>query len=266
MCGAATQIAEHQPHRRPRSADNDKERPEGFHKDVWQRLARRQRGLVRPQVCQPEHLQHPGDNRRAVDPGKPQQVANQHRQQDRRQRVSRRDQRFEYRHDGLWDQHTELRLDQQTQRIERQHHHQHRDQQVKRVFDHRRYLVWQADADIVCFQETHHLNAIDRHQNRGENTGPSQAIDRQSAFGFRGGDQQERHQRQHRAHERIQLMGFNVMFAEVVGDSRTDIKGHHPHRHIKRRQNLTFKLLRHIQPGASKTPGGIRRKRRVSEH
>ncbi|SAD60708.1 Uncharacterised protein [Enterobacter cloacae] len=61
-------------------------------------------------------------------------------------------------------------------------------------------------------------------------------------------------------------MGFNVMFAQVVGDSRTDIEGHHPHRHIKRRQNLTFKLLRHIQPGAGKAPGGIWRKRWVSEH
>ena len=68
MRRAATQIANHQPHRRARPTDHDEERPEGFHKNMWQRLTGGQRCLVSPKVCQPEHLQHPGDNGRAVDP------------------------------------------------------------------------------------------------------------------------------------------------------------------------------------------------------
>ncbi len=94
---------------------------------MWQRQAGRQRGLVCPQVGQPEHLQHPGDNRGPVDTGEPQQVTNQNRQQDRRKGIRRGNQRFENRHNGLRDQHTELRLNQQAQRIKRQHHDQHRD-------------------------------------------------------------------------------------------------------------------------------------------
>ena len=168
-----------------------------------QRLAGGQRGLVRTQVGQPEHLQHPGDDGGAVDPGEPQQMANQHGQQDRRQGIRCGNQRFKDRHNGLRDQHAELRLNEQAQRIKRQHHYQHRDEQIKRVFDHRRNLVWQANTDVMRLEETHHLNAVDRHQNRSKNARPTQAVDWQRAFGFRCRDQQKRHQRQHGTHKRV---------------------------------------------------------------
>ena len=230
-----------------------------------QRLTGGQRGLVSAQVRQPEHLQHPGDDGGAVDPGEPEQMTNQHGQQDRRQGICRGNQRFKDRHNGLRDQHTKLRLNHQAQRIKGHHHHQHRDQQIKRVFDHRRDLVRQTNADVMRFEETHHLNAVDRHQNRGKNARSPQTVDRERAFGFWCRDQQKRHQRQHGAHKGVQLMRFDVVFAKVIGNGGTDINGHDAHRHIKRRQDLAFKLLRHIQPGAGETPGGIRRKRWVSK-
>ena len=108
------------------------------------------------------------------------------------------------------------------------------------------------------FQETHHLHAVDRHQNGGKNPRPTEAIHRQRTFGFWRSNQQEGHQRQHRAHERIELVRLHVVLAEVVGDSRANIERHHPHRHIERGQDLAFKLFRHIKPGAGKAPGGIR--------
>ena len=84
-----------------------------------QRCALGQRLLVHTEVGQPEHLQHPGNDRRTVDPGKPQQVADENRQQDRRQGIGRRNQRFENRHNGLRDQHVKMVLNKQAQRIER---------------------------------------------------------------------------------------------------------------------------------------------------
>ena len=76
----AAQIAEDQAHCGARPPDNNKEGPERLHKDMRQRRALSQRLLVHPEVSQPEHLQHARDNRRAVDPGEPQQMADQHRQ------------------------------------------------------------------------------------------------------------------------------------------------------------------------------------------
>ena len=67
-------------------------------------------------------------------------------------------------------------------------------------------------------------------------------------------------------HEGVELMRLNVVLAEVVGDSGTDIEGHHAHRHIEGGEDLAFKLFCHIQPGAGKAPCGVRRKRRVSKH
>ena len=223
-----------------------------------QRRALGQRLLVHTEVSQPEHLQHPGHDRRTVDPGKPQQVADQHRQQNCRQRVGCRNQRLENGHNGLRDQHVKMVLDKQAQRIERQHDHQHRDQQIKRVFDHRRNLVRQADPNVVRFQETHHLHAVDRHQDGGKDPGPPEAIHRQRAIGLRRGNQQKGHDRQHCAHKGIELIGFLVMLTEVIGDCRANVDRHDPHRHIKGGQNTPLKLFRQIQPGAGKTPSGIR--------
>ncbi|CCJ91227.1 hypothetical protein BN132_3155 [Cronobacter turicensis 564] len=258
MRGAASQIAEHQPHRRPRAANHNKEGPERLHKDVRQRRALRERRLVNPEVGQPEHLQHAGDNRRAVNTRKPQQMPNQHRQQNSGQRIGRRDQRLEDSHDRLRDQQVELRLDKQAQRIERQYHHQHRDQQIERIFNHWRHLIRQAYADVMRLQKTHHLHTVNRYQNRGENPRAAEAVYWQRPFGFRRGHQHKRHQRQHRAHERVQLMRLHVVFAEVIGDSGADIDRHDPHRHIKRREDLPFKLFRQIQPRAGKAQRGVR--------
>ncbi len=41
------------------------------------------RGLVGREVRHPEWVHDPGDNQRAVDPGEPENLAHQHRQQDR---------------------------------------------------------------------------------------------------------------------------------------------------------------------------------------
>ncbi|MNL63884.1 hypothetical protein D3C87_1880520 [compost metagenome] len=61
-------------------------------------------------------------------------------------------------------------------------------------------------------------------------------------------------------------MRLNVVFAQVVGDCRTNVDRHDAHSHIERRQDLSFELLRHVQPRAGKAPGGVRRERWVSEH
>ena len=130
-------------------------------------------------------------------------MPNQHRQQNSGQRIRSGNQRFKDRHDRLWDQHIELRLDRQAQRIQGQNHHQHRDQQIKGVFDHRRHLVGQANANVMRLQEAHHFNTVNRHQNRGKNPRSSQAVNWHSAVCFRRGNQQEGHDREHGAHKRI---------------------------------------------------------------
>ncbi|MNT74486.1 hypothetical protein D3C72_2133090 [compost metagenome] len=107
------------------------------------RLVGGQRVLVNPQVGEPEGLQHAGNDHRAVDTRKPQQMADQHRQQDRRQRIRSGDQRLEQRHDRLRQQQVELVLHQQAQRIQGDHHRQDRDQQIKRLFDLGRHLFRQ---------------------------------------------------------------------------------------------------------------------------
>ena len=231
-----------------------------------QRRALGQRLLVHTEVGQPEHLQHPGHNRRTMDPGKPQQVTNKHRQQNCRQRIGCRNQWFENSHNGLRDQHVKMVLNKQAQWIQRQHNHQHRDQQIKRVFDHRRNLIRQPDADVMRLKKTHHLYTEYRHQNRGKDPGAPEAIHRQRAIRLRRGNQQKGHDRQHCAHKGIKLIGFLVVLTEIVGDCGANVDRHDPHRHIKGGQNTSFKLFCQIQPGAGKTPGGIRRERRISKY
>ncbi|MNI93565.1 hypothetical protein D3C73_1515400 [compost metagenome] len=68
------------------------------------RVAGGQRILIDAQIGQPECLQHAGDDHRTVNTGEPQQMADQHRQQDRRQRIRSGNQRLEQRHDRLWQQ------------------------------------------------------------------------------------------------------------------------------------------------------------------
>ena len=152
-----------------------------------------------------------------------------------------------------------MMLDKQTQRIKRQDDHQYRDQQIKRVFDHRRHLIRQANTNIMCFKKAHHLNAVNGNQNRGKNPRSAQAIYRQVTVRFWRRHQQKGHNRQHGAHEGIELIAFFVMLSEVIGDRGADVDRHDAHRHIERRQNTPFKLFCQIQPGASKSPGGIRR-------
>ncbi|MOA54817.1 hypothetical protein D3C78_1785040 [compost metagenome] len=53
-------------------------------------------------------------------------------------------------------------------------------------------------------------------------------------------------------------MRLNVVLAQVISDRRADVDGHNAHGHIKRSEDLPFKLLRHIQPRARKAPGGVR--------
>ena len=108
------------------------------------------------------------------------------------------------------------------------------------------------------FQETHHFNAVDRYKNRRKYPGSSQAIYRQVAVRFWRRHQQEGHNRQHGAHKGVELIGFFVMLAEVIGDRGANVDRHNTHRHIERRQNSPFKLFCQIQPGAGKSPCGIR--------
>ena len=110
MSGTTPQIANHQPHRRAGTTNHNEECPERFHKDMRQRRTLRQRRLVHPEIGEPEHLQHSRHNSRAVNTGKPQQMADQYRQQDRRERICSRHQWFENGHNGLRDQHVKLRL------------------------------------------------------------------------------------------------------------------------------------------------------------
>lgn len=136
-----------------------------------------------------------------------------------------------------------MMLDKQTQRIKRQDDHQYRDQQIKRVFDHRRHLIRQANTNIMCFKKAHHLNAVNGNQNRGKNPRSAQAIYRQVTVRFWRRHQQKGHNRQHGAHEGIELIAFFVMLSEVIGDRGADVDRHDAHCHIERRQNTPFKLF-----------------------
>ncbi|MNG93185.1 hypothetical protein D3C79_521420 [compost metagenome] len=124
-----------------------------------------------------------------MNAGKPQQMADQYRQQDRRQRVGGGNQRLEQRHDRLRQQQAKLVLHQQAERIQRDHHRQDRDQQIERLLDFGRHLLRQRNADIAHFKETDQLGGVDRHQNGGEDPHAAQRSGRQHLLGLWRGDQ-----------------------------------------------------------------------------
>ena len=61
-------------------------------------------------------------------------------------------------------------------------------------------------------------------------------------------------------------MRLHIVLAQVISNSRTYVDRHNPHRHIKRCEDLAFKLFCQIQPRAGESPGGIRRKRRIGKN
>ena len=105
-----------------------------------------------------------------------QYVTQEDREQDGWQRVGGGEQRLEDRHDGFRQNHAELALQHQVQRVDGQDHHQCRDQQVEGLADLLRYLLRQLDADVALFQEAAQLGDIDADDDGGEDAGTAQIV------------------------------------------------------------------------------------------
>ena len=133
-----------------------------------QRRAGRQCRLVCREVRHPERVHDAGDNQRAVDTGEPEDLAQQHGEQNSGQGVGGRDQRLQQVHDRLRDNHPGLRFDEQIQRVQGTDHHHHRDQDLKRTRHAGRYFFRQADGDVVLLQPRINAGGVDGGDQRGK--------------------------------------------------------------------------------------------------
>ncbi|MNS66754.1 hypothetical protein D3C72_999810 [compost metagenome] len=236
--------------------------PEALQIDVRKRCARRQCRLVCRQVRHPERVHDTGDNQRAVDACEPEDLAQQHGEQNRRQGVRGGHQRLQQMHNRLRDNHPGLRFDEQVQRVQRADHHHHRNQDLKGARHAGRDFFRQANGDFVLLQPRVNAGRVDGGNQRGENPLTGQILRGDFAVGIGGRHQQKRHKRQQAGHHRIEIK----LAAQARTDTHRDKEGHHAHAEVKRQHQLFTVSLGEIQPAAGKTVGGIRRERRENEH
>ncbi len=197
-----------------------------------------------------------------MNAGKPEDLAQQHREQDGRQRIRRRNQRLQQVHDRLGQDHAGLRLDKQVQRVQRADNHHYRDQDLKRARHTGGDLFRQADSDVVLLQPRIDAGGVDRGDQRGKDPLAREVLGGDFAVGIGCSHQQEGHKRQQPGHHRIEIK----LPTKAGTDPDRDKKGHDAHAQVKRQHQLFAIGLGEVEPAAREAVGGVGGEGREDKH
>ncbi|MNF66081.1 hypothetical protein D3C84_478640 [compost metagenome] len=220
---------------------------------MGQRLTCRHGGLVVGQVGHPERVHDAGDDQGTVDPGEPEDLAHQHRQQHGRQGVGGGHQRLDQGHDGFRQDHAGAVFQQQVEGMQGQDDHQHRDQHLEGAGDTGRHLGRQLDGDVVALEEGIDLGRIDGGDQGREDPLAGEVLHGDGAILDRRGHQHEGHQAEQTRGDRIQP----VLAGQAGAYSHRDEQGHQPHAQLERQQQLRLVGRREVEPGAGEAPLGL---------
>lgn len=227
--------------------------PETGQEGVGNGLTCGQCGLVAGQVCHPEGVHDAGDDHGAVDAGKPEDLAQQHRQQDGRQAVGSRHQRFEHGHDRLGQDHACGFLQQHVEGVQGQDNRQDRDQHLEGARHPHRHLLGQTDGDVVALEPGIDLSRIDGANKSGKDALTGEILGGDGAVFVLRCHQHERHQRQQARGDGVQ----GVLLGQAGCDAHRDEDRHQPHAHVEGQHEFGTIGVGKIEPGSGKAPGGF---------